>query len=248
MQWPASLKDRIVDRWCECRISVAATFLGLGLSFGPGTGLLAATFEAGGLLFSDELGGFRLLSARGQGTASDPIVLVEEIASLNPSVLTIRQIDTVENESFPSPSHRILLRSIIKVVVNKSAWRWSGFDLELCGEGGDASIYSDGLSFDQPSASPTPLHSDLFASIRAEDEPHDRIRYDQGAVEPEQTVQIAFNVMDLNPRAVFYLAQEPIVLMTERPHSPSRGRSIYAGLGKRSDAARQRLAKFPMSP
>ena len=52
--------------------------------------LQAATFEAGGLLFSDERGGFRLVSASGQGTPNDPIILVEEFSSLRPAVLTIR--------------------------------------------------------------------------------------------------------------------------------------------------------------
>lgn len=57
---------------------------------GP-SGLLAGSLEAGGLSFSDELGGFRLISATGSGRGSDPIILVEEIFGMGPAVLTIRQ-------------------------------------------------------------------------------------------------------------------------------------------------------------
>ena len=50
--------------------------LGLTVSASPAP---AEEFTAGGLRFSDELGGFRLISVTGSGTASDPIVVVEEI-------------------------------------------------------------------------------------------------------------------------------------------------------------------------
>ncbi len=243
-----SLKHILIGKGWICRRHAAAALIGICLSLGTGAGTAAATLEAGGLSFSDELGGFRLLSASGRGTTSDPIILVEEITSLKPAVLTIRQVDTTDEKSNQASSHRFLLRSLIKVVINNSNWRWSGFDLELRGESGRASIYSDGLSFDQLSAIPTPFHSDLFASIRAEDEPHDRIRYDQGYVEPEQTVRIAFNLMDLNPRPLFYLAQEPIILLTKGPWSPSTPSPSYAGFADRPNLADKRFARFPISP
>lgn len=174
----------------------------------------AETLEAGGLLFSDELGSFRLISATGEGTPSDPIVLVEEITGIKPAVLTIRQNSAAGSHP---PSQKILLRSLVKIVINRSAWRWSGFDLELRDRSGHASVYSDGLSFDQLRAIPQPLHSDLFDAIHAEYEPFDRLRFDQGQVEPEQTVRLAFNLVDINPRPLFYLAQAPIVLLASVP-------------------------------
>ena len=200
---------------------IVALLLALWLTLDGRTRLVAATFEAGGLSFSDELGGFRLLSATGEGTPLDPIVLVEEISSLRPAVLTIRQSGA---DGSRSTSERVLLRSLVKVVINKSAWRWSGFDLELRNDRGLASVYSDGLSFDQLRAIPAPLTSDLFAAIRTQDEPHDRVRYDEGRVDPDQTVQLAFNMIDLNPRALFYLAQAPVILLTdERRPGPHAG-------------------------
>jgi len=186
--------------------------VGLIVSLCWSSSLLAETLEAGGLTFSDELGGFRLISATGSGRVSDPIILVEEITGLGPAVLTIRRSGPVKPEP---PSGGVLLRSLVKVVTNRSAWRWSGFDLELRSETGQASVYSDGLSFDQIRAVTEPLQSDQFAAARTEDEPFDRLRFDQGRVKPEQAVRLAFNLVDINRRPVFFLAQQPIVLMAE---------------------------------
>ena len=222
-----------------------AAFLAFGLGLVWAFPLDADTFETGGLSFSDELGGFRLLSATGKGTTSDPIVLVEEITGLNPAVIAVRRADV---SSSRSPGEGVMLRSLIKIVINKSSWRWSGFDLELRGDSGRASAYSDGLSFDQLRAVSSPLHSDLFASIRTQDEPYDRLRYDQGRVEPDQAVRLAFNLIDLNPRPLFYLAQEPIVLLTEAPGAPDRHLKHYAGFAWPPNLPSHRLTKAPTSP
>lgn len=121
-----------------------------------------------------------------------------------------------------------MLRSLTKVVINRSAWRWSGFDLELRSDAGRASVHSDGLSFDQIRMVTEPLHSDMFAAARTEDEPFDRLRFDSGRVEPDQTVRLGFNIVDINSRALFYLAQQPIVLMAEREDAPVSQRFVYA--------------------
>ncbi len=197
--------------------------VGLALLLSVSPNLRAEPLEARGLIFSDELGGFRLISASGSGRASDPIVLVEEFSGLGPAVLTIRRSETAGSAP---PSSGVLQRSLVKIVINKSAMRWSGFDLELRSETNKASVYSDGLSFDQVRVVTVPLHSDLFAKARIEDEPFDRLRFDQGKVVPDQSVRLAFNLVDVNPRAVFFLAQEPIVLMAE---AAPRRRREHAG-------------------
>ncbi len=220
----ASLSQRgiVVDRpqrapsrrdWRRCFLACAVGLL--SSSIGPSAG--AATFEAGGLSFSDEQGGFRLISASGLGTPDDPIILVEEFTSLNPAVLTIRQADVSTSRS---PARRVVQRTLVKLVINDSAWRWSGFDLELRGSDGRASLYSDGLSFDQPGVVRQPLSSDQFADALLQDEPYDRLRFDGGRVEPDQTVRLGFNIVDINVSTVFYLVQEPIVLLTQRRPSP----------------------------
>jgi hypothetical protein len=191
---------------------------GLWLALPWPEGAHAASLEAGGLWFSDELGGFRLISATGSGEPSDPIVLVEEITGLEPAVLTIRPSAARPDAEAKAaaPSQGALLRSLVKVVVNRSGWRWSGFELELRSDAGRASVYSDGLSFDQVRAVAEPLHSDLFKAIRSEDEPFDRLRFEQGHVRPEEQVRLAFNLADINPRPLFFLAQQPIVLIAAR--------------------------------
>ncbi len=198
------------DKWPDGRRFWRMLGIGALLLFGGAADGLAEMFEAGGLTFSDELGGFRLISATGSGSTSDPIVLVEEIFGMGPAVLTIRQSDA---RDVTAPGMNVLLLSLVKVVVNKSAWRWSGFDLELRGASGQASVFGDGLSFDQIRIVGKPLHSDLFAAARTDDEPFDRLRFDQGRVKPEQEVRLAFNLADINPKPIFYLAQQPIVLM-----------------------------------
>lgn len=187
-------------------------FIGIALFMSGTRHLDAEPVTAGGLTFSDELGGFRLISASGSGRVSDPIVLVEEITGLGPAVLTIRQSQSAEARP---PSRGVLQRSLVKVVINRSAWRWSGFDLELRSDVEMASVYSDGLSFDQIRLVTEPLYSDLFAVARTEDEPFDRLRFDQGRVMPEQSVRLAFNLVDINQRPVFFLAQQPIVLLAK---------------------------------
>lgn len=199
-------------------VSIIALSLLLTLS-GPRDVALAATFEAGGLMFSDERGGFRLISVIGQGTPADPIVLVEEFSSLGPAILTIRPVGTPSSFS-PTPARAVLQRSLVKVVINLSAFRWSGFDLELRDGSGRASVYSDGLSFDQPRVVRHPLSSDRFADNRIQDEPFDRLRFDHGQVASDEAVRLSFNVVDLNPRPVFYLVQEPIILLTQRRLAP----------------------------
>lgn len=209
------------------RLPIVVVLLGLLLLV---TGMqgraFAGSFEAGGLLFSDELGGFRLLAASGSGTPSDPIVLIEELTSVQPAILTIRPAGALP--AFSS-AQGIVKRSLIKIVTNLSARRWAGFDLELRDGGGQASVYSDGLSFDQPKSVKQPLSSDRFATSHVQDEPFDRLRFDNGHVLAEDQVRLSFNVVDLNPRPIFYLVQEPIILLTERRVPPIHPRFADAG-------------------
>ena len=69
---------------------VIACALALGVWVLPGAAAHGDTFTAGGLTFSDELGGFRLISVSGTGTSADPIVIVEEVTDVGPAILVIR--------------------------------------------------------------------------------------------------------------------------------------------------------------
>jgi hypothetical protein len=171
----------------------------------------AATWTAGGLSFSDAPGGGRLLAASGAGTRDDPIVLVEEIVGPGPAVLEIRNGRTGHLEV--SPATGFLTLRVVKIIVNRGPWRWAGFDLELMSAPGEPSVYSDGLSFDQPRSLQRLARADAFLQTVQEDEPFDRIRFDGGQVGPAEHLRLDFDIVDVNGTAVFYLAQRPIILL-----------------------------------
>jgi hypothetical protein len=171
----------------------------------------AGTWTLAGLSFSDHLGGARLLAASGRGTRADPIVLVEEITDAGPAVLAIENFRN--GGELISPARGFLSLAVVVEVINRGPWRWSGFDLELRITPDDPSIYSDGLSFDQPQTFQRLARADRFEQTVQEDEPFDRIRFDAGSVDPSQYLRLDFDILDANGRPVFYLVQRPIVLL-----------------------------------
>jgi hypothetical protein len=171
----------------------------------------AETWTAGGLSFSDEPGGVRLLSASGTGTRDDPIVLVEEIIGSGPAVIEIRNGRTGDLDV--SPATGFLTLSVVKIIVNRGPWHWAGFDLELMSAPDQPSVYSDGLSFDQPQTVQRIARASRFLQTVQEDEPFDRIRFDGGQVAPAEHLRLDFDIADVNGTARFYLVQRPIILL-----------------------------------
>jgi hypothetical protein len=178
---------------------------------------VAKTWTTGGLSFSDELGGARLVSASGTGTRDDPIVLVEEITGAGPAVLVIRNNRTGRVNI--SPALGFLSLSVVNVIANRGRWAWAGFDLELRRHLDQPSVYTDGLSFDQPQNFARMAKADRFAQTLQDDEPFDRIRFDGGSVDPAEYLRLDFDIVDANGGPVFYLVQRPIVLFAwdQRP-------------------------------
>ena len=170
---------------------------------------------AGGFVFSDDLGGFRLLSVSGSGVAEDPIVIVEEIIEAEPVVLRVNRVG-----GRPSPGLSgglgFLNLAVIKIVINASRRVWGGFDLELQQELSKPSGYGDGLSFDQLNTTREPFDSDRFALHRQLFEPYDRVRFQDGYVDPGDTVRFSFRITDPTPTAEFFLVQDPQLLMARR--------------------------------
>ncbi len=193
----------------------------------------AASWTVAGLTINDELGGVRLLGAAGSGTAADPLVLVEEIEGAGPAVLVV--INHRNRGELISPSRGFLALSVVKIVINRGPWRWSGFDLELRTTPEQASVYRDGLSFDQPQTFARLARADRFAQTVQEDEPFDRIRFDGGSVDPRRYLRLAFDILDANGRPVFYLVQRPIVLLAWHDLLPL---PLLAALDARDFAAR----------
>lgn len=184
----------------------------------------ATEIETGGLVFSDERGGFELISATGSGTVDDPVVVVERLTGPG-ATLTIRSPRRREQKSEYGLSWGAFQLSLVKVVINATAKSWSGFSLELQEQPGKASVYEDGLSFDQmQTLAVRPIRSDVFDRARNDQEPQDRIRFNDGRVEAGGTVRFEVNITDMTPREVFYLVQEPDDLLTEQRSDPGRVR------------------------
>ena len=208
LQLVQSTMSRIAALRCVWRLLFC---VGAAAPLCLGAATAAETWTAGGLTFSDEPGGVRLLAASGTGTRTDPIVLVEEIIGSGPAVLEIRNGRTGDLDV--SPATGFLTLSVVKIIVNRGPWHWAGFDLELMSAPDQPSVYSDGLSFDQPQTMQRIARADRFLQTVQEDEPFDRIRFDGGQVGPAEYLRLDFDIVDVNGTRVFYLVQRPIVLL-----------------------------------
>ncbi len=175
----------------------------------------AAPLTTGGFTFSDELGGFRLLSVSGTGSADDPIVVEEELTGAGPAILVIRR-DIVRYPADPWARNGVWTAiHLTKVVRNRTGRVWIGFDLELQEKLHKPSIYGDGLSFDQGRAVPVEISSNAFARNRRLFEPYDRIRFDHGSVDPDATLRLEVHITDPTPVSKFYLVQDPQILYAD---------------------------------
>ena len=192
-----------------CRLIAALVLLAGGGLVPERAG--AEAWTTAGLTFSDELGGARLVGASGTGTRDDPIVLLEEISGAGPAVLVVRNGRTGHLDV--SPALGFLGLSVVTVVANLGPWAWTGFDLELRRTLDQPSVYTDGLSFDQPQSFARIAKADRFAQTLQDDEPFDRIRFDGGTVDSQEYLRLDFDIVDVNGAAVFYLVQRPIVLL-----------------------------------
>ena len=201
---------------------VLARLASLAASAGIAAGLLlagpsgAAEFHAGGYSFSDELGGFVLKSASGSGTALDPVVVVEEIEEVAPVTLVIRR------HSRPGAPHEPFAQlTLVKVILNRSERVWAGFEVELQEILKEPSVYGDGLSFNQFGARPPDAGSDSFSDNNRLYEPYDRIRFENGHVDPRASARFKLTITDPTPVREFYLVQDPQLLSASLPNRSS---------------------------
>jgi hypothetical protein len=159
---------------------------------------------AGNYSFSDELGGFRILSIRGTGTKADPVEIVEEFYSADPVTLVIRAIHRLPVSQAGTLHFRV-------AVQNRSGLAWIEFVFELQETRGKPSDFYDGLSFAQANPDPGLLSSDRFATVESRFESFDSLRFSNGHTDPLKQVQFGFFITDLTPVDEFYLLQDPRV-------------------------------------
>lgn len=158
--------------------------------------------------FSAELGGFHITQISGLGTRSDPVRITKQVFSATPITLVIRATKPINPFAHPTTHATGTLHFDI-TVDNASGLPWIGAEFELQEIVGQASVYGDGLSFDQRRVGNYPIESDRFAGNRQDFEPYDRLLFHDGFVDPQGRARFRFLITDLTPTALFYIRFDP---------------------------------------
>jgi hypothetical protein len=187
----------------------------------------AEPMTTAGLTFSDELGGFEILSVAGSGTPDDPIVVVERVTADGPVTLIVRGLVPV----FGSRARTNHFTGFVmeKVVINATGRPWPGYRVELEEVRGQESSYHDGLSFAQDPRAARPFASDRFARIALTDEPRDGLAFGDGTVAPGEQVRLRFIVSDNTPDPEFFIVQKvdsPVAGLDGHAPGPNRLESV----------------------
>jgi hypothetical protein len=178
-------------------------------------GAAAASLSVSGISFSDELGGFTIVSASGSGTLADPFVIVEEITGPQEPVLVIRGLSALFGNRVGS--HHLTGFALRKIVVNETEDVWNLFEMELRETLAHQSPYGDGLSFGQGSAAGHPFISSAFPTVKEIDEPSDFVAFRDGMVHPGEAVSFSLIITDTSPVSPFLLLQQPTRIVASAP-------------------------------
>ena len=165
-------------------------------------------WEAGAYSFSDELGGFQIAGISGKGTRDDPIVIREEINSATPVTMVIRTVRPIRPFDYSGLYANGFLHVRLEVL-NNSKLPWIEFEFELQERLGKASIFGDGLSFDQRRTDSGNISSESFLKYSRAFEPYDRLLFREGKVDHLDGASFRFMITDFTPRWEFYLVQDP---------------------------------------
>lgn len=166
----------------------------------------AKVWRAGNYSFSDEMGGFTIRSITGKGSREDPIVIEEELNSASPVTMVVRTEGGALDPEGNLATSALYLRI---VTLNASGQAWIEFEFELQEILHRASIFSDGLSFDQRRENSDRITSSAFDQFRRDFEPYDKLRFIEGKVDPRETAEFNFALTDFTPRWQFYIVQDP---------------------------------------
>jgi hypothetical protein len=165
-------------------------------------------WEAGAYSFSDELGGFRITGVSGTGSQSDPIVITEELNSASPVTLVIRTIRPIRPFDYSGLYANGFLHMRIDAK-NNSALPWIEFEFELQEHLHKASVFGDGLSFDQRRQDGGNIASGNFLQFSRDFEPYDRLLFTDGKIDHLEAATFDFMITDFTPRWEFFLVQDP---------------------------------------
>lgn len=182
-----------------------AAFLVCGLLWAGAA--LGVEITQEGLSFSDEGGGFTLLSVSGRGSLDDPYVIVEDVTGPRQAILVIRGLKRVGNRI---GTHHIGGIAVTKIVFNRSKDLWQNYQMELREIETRHSPYEDGLSFAQNTLISGAFTASTFPNLQRYDEPQDTLGFSGKSVPPGESAEFSFLITDMSPVERFYLFQEPL--------------------------------------
>jgi hypothetical protein len=190
--------------WTAAKSALALLVAGTAL----GQETPAKPWNAGAYSFSDELGGFRIVGISGAGTREDPIVIQEEMNSATPVTMVIRTVRPIRPFDYSGLYANGFMHLRIEVL-NNSKLPWIEFEFELQEQLGKASVFGDGLSFDQRRTDSGNISSQSFSEYSRAFEPYDRLLFREGKVDYLDGASFLFMITDFTPRWEFYLVQDP---------------------------------------
>lgn len=158
--------------------------------------------------FSDELGGFSIVTITGIGTRDDPVHIVQRFGTAGPATLVIRATRPINPYGRPSDYSTGTIHMVLDVT-NDSGVPWIGFELELQEHFEEPSVFGDGLSFDQRQFDKETASSNAFANAHYDFEPYDRLLFEDGFVDPSNTAEFRFLITDPTPVQTFYVRLDP---------------------------------------
>ena len=194
--------------WTAAKSALAVLLIATGSWSAFGQEAPSKRWSAGAYSFSDELGGFRIVGISGEGTKDDPIVIQEEINSATPVTMVIRTVRPIRPFDYSGLYANGFLHVRVEVL-NNSALPWIEFELELQEQLGKASLFGDGLSFDQRRSDGGNIWSESFREHSRAFEPYDRLLFRDGTIDHLVTASLNFFITDFTPRWEFYLVQDP---------------------------------------
>ena len=158
--------------------------------------------------FSDELGGFSIVTIHGLGTRDDPVHIVQRFGTAGPATLVIRATRPINPFGRPTDYSTGTIYMVLDIT-NDSGVPWIGFELALQEKYEEPSIFGDGLSFDQRRFDRETASSDAFADTHYDFEPYDRLLFENGFVDPRKRAEFRFLITDLTPAQTFYVRLDP---------------------------------------
>lgn len=193
------------------------------IALGLGGVAEAETLSSAGVSFSDQLGGFRILSVSGSGSFDDPFVVTEEITGPQEAILVVTGLGATFGNRVGT--HHLTGFALKKIVINRTADVWNLFEMELRETLDHQSPYGDGLSFGQASEVGRPFTSSVFGYNNEVEEPYDSVAFRDGTVRPGEAVSFSLIVTDTSPVSPFMLLQQPTRIVAGDVRAPQSARS-----------------------